>query len=314
MQEEQFLRGQRIAELTRELEQMPEYKLYLSVQGLDLSIYTFHKNYGALNTILTFLSSDERADLFFLRRNRDKLAAVGRDIVCYIHNYVASAQSLIDHTRNLYNKLYAPGQQFPEYQARVRTEFAQDPLAQFVVSLRQYCQHYKAPEITVETTYPNGLNARPVRRILLALSDLQTFDGWRPKAREYLRTITKAVDIHEVATAYRHKVMAFYQWVQTRQDETHASEFQRFRAKENELLLLQLDNHIENYFAFRTNAGYPTSKHDVFLDVLSSEDFTQLEQPSLTGHEQAQLAIQLFEKKLALPDELKRKIFRLYEA
>lgn len=314
MQEEQLLRGQRIVELMQELWQMPEYILYQSVQGLDLSIYTFHKNYVALNTILTFLSSDERADLFFVRRNRDKLSAVGREVVCHIHNYVASALSLIDHTRNLYNKLYAPGQQFPEYQTRVRAEFAQDPLAQFVVSLRQYCQHYKAPEITVETTYPNGFNARPVRRILLALSDLQTFDGWRPKAREYLQTITKAVDIHEVATAYRDKVMAFYQWVQTRQDEIHASEFQRFRAKEKELLLLQLDNHIENYFAFRNNAGYPTTKHDVFLDVLSSEDFTQLEQPSLTGHEQAQLAIQLFGKKLALPNELKKKIFRLYEA
>lgn len=133
------------------------------------------------------------------------------------------------------------------------------------------------------------------------------------KAKVYLQTITKAVDIHEVATAYRDKVMAFYQWVQTRQDEIHANEFQRFRAKEKELLLLQLEDHIENYFAFRNNAGYPVTKHDVFLDVLSSEDFMQLEQPSLTGHEQAQLAIQLFEKKLALPDEIKEKIFRLYE-
>lgn len=162
---------------------MPEYKLYQDFASLDLSIYTFHKNYVALNTILTFLASDERADLFFAVRNRDKLAQVGRDVVCYIHNYVASALSLIDHTRNLYNKLYVPAQQFPDYQERVTAEFVQDPLAQFVVCLRLYCQHYKAPNITVETTYPNGFNARPVRRILLALTDLQTFDGWRPKQR-----------------------------------------------------------------------------------------------------------------------------------
>jgi hypothetical protein len=313
LQEEQLARGQRIVALMHELWQMPEYKLFQDVQSLDLSLYMFHKNYVALNTILTFLASDPQADPLFTVRNRDKLGQVGRDVVCFIHNYVAAALSLIDHTRNLYNKLYAPAQQFPDYENRVSTEFIQNPLAQFVVSLRQYCQHYKAPNITVQTTFPNGLNARPVRKVLLALGDLQTFDGWRPKAREYLRTVADAVDIQEVATAYRDKVMAFYQWVQARQDEIHEAEFQRFRTKEAELLLLQLEDHIENYFAFRGSGNYPLTKHDVFLNVLSSEDFIQLEQPSLTAHEQADLAIQLFEKKLALPDGLKKKIFRLYE-
>jgi hypothetical protein len=113
------------------------------------------------------------------------------------------------------------------------------------------------------------------------------------------------------AGAFSEEVIAFYQWVQARQDEIHAAEFQSFRAKEAELLLLQLEDHIENYFSFKGN--YPMSKHDVLLDVLSSEDFMQLEQAALSSHEQAQLAITLFEKKLALPDKLKEKLFRLYE-
>lgn len=310
MQEESILRGQKIVELIEELHRMPEQKLYQDLQGFDLSIHTFHKNYVALNTILTFLTSDARADTLFAVKNRDKLHAVYRDIVCYIHNYVASAMSLIDHSRNLYKKLYLPKKLFPDYQERVTAEFGKDPLAQFVVCLRQYCQHYKAPNISIQTTFPSGFNARPTRKVRLVLSDLQTFDSWNKGAKEYLKTVKEAVDVHDVVNAYRDKVMVFYQWAETRQNEIHAIDFQRFRAKEAELLLLQLDNHIESYFAFKGN--YPMSKHDIFLDVLSSEDFMQLEQTS-SPHEQAQVAISLFEKKLALPDELKEKILRLYE-
>jgi len=310
LQEESIRRGQKIVELIEELQQMPEQKLYQDLQGFDLSIHTFHKNYVALNTTLTFLTSDARADPLFAVKNRDKRYAVYRDIICYLHNYVDSAMSLIDHSRNLYKKLYVPKKQFPDYQERVIAEFGKDPLAQFVVCLRQYCQHYKAPNIGVQTTFSNGSNARPVRKVRLALSDLQTFDSWNKGAKEYLKTVKEAVDIHDVANTYRDKVMGFYQWVETRQNEIHALEFQKFRSKEAELLLLQLDNHIENHFAF--NGDYPMSKHDIFLDVLSSEDFMQLEQTS-PPHKQAQLAITLFEKKLALPDEIKEKIFRLYE-
>lgn len=303
-------KGETIVNLMEELWQMPEYTLFLELRGLDVSIHTFHKNYVALHTILTFLTSDERADPLFAAKNRDNLSEVGKDIVCYIHNYVASAISLIDHTRNLYKKLYIPAQQFPEYQERVTKEFAQDPLAQFVKCLRQYCQHYRSPEISVRTTFPNGFNARPMRKIRLALSDLQTFDKWNAPAKKYLSSIEDAVDIHEVATVYLNKVMTFYQWFQSRQDEIHADEIKRFRAKEAELQVLKVDDRIDSYFAFHGNMQ--TTKHDVFVGVLPSEDFHQLEQAALAPHEQAQLAIHLLEKYFPLSDEIKQQIFRLY--
>ena len=304
-------KGQTIVELMHELWQMPEYQLYQDLRGLEISIYTFHRNFTTLDGLLTFLTSDERADFLFIVKNHDKLVEVGKEIVCALHNFVAAAQSLIDHTRNLYNKLYLPAQQFPEYQERVITEFAQDSLAQFVKCLRQYCQHYKAPEINVQTTFPQGFEARPTRKVRLALNDLRTFDGWNATAKKYLQTVEEAVDIQQVVNEYRNKVMAFYRWVQERQDEIHIDEIKKFRAKEATLQLLKVEDRIDSYFAYDSYRQRP--KLEVFLGILPSEDIEQLERTVLAPQEQAQLAIHLLEQHFPLSNEIRAQIHRLYE-
>jgi hypothetical protein len=194
-------RGQTIVELMHELWQMPEYQLYQDLRSLDISTHRFHRNYLTLDTFLTFLTSDERADFLFIVKNHDKLVEVGKEIVCALHNYVAAE--------------------------------------------------------------------------------------------------------------YREKVMAFYQWVQVRQDEIHADEIKRFRAKEAELQLLKVVDRIDSCFAFETYRQRP--KHEVFLGILPSEDVDQLERASLALHEQAQLAIRLLEQYFPLSNEIRTQIFRLYK-
>jgi hypothetical protein len=55
------------------------------------------------------------------------------------------------------------------------------------------------------------------------------------------------------------------------------------------------------------------SKHDVFINILSAEDFRHLDQISAASHELAQIAIALTEKNVPLSDGIKEKIFRLYD-
>lgn len=313
MQEEELISlGQRCMQLSDELWEMPEYKLYRDLQGIDLSISTFHNNHVILDTFLTFLTSDERANQLFIVRNRDKFLEAGRHVVFCLHNYVASAQSLVDHSRNLYEgKINKSIQPFPGYSERVKKEFSADPLARFVICLRQYCQHYKAPNIGVRTTNPDG---RFVRKVQLPLSSLLTFKGWNSEAKVYLSTIEDSVDIQQVATTYHDRVMAFHQWVQERYDEIYVEDFKRFREKERELLLLQLEVNIENHLLYNSQENNISEKLNIFTHVLFSEDFSQLEQDSLTLHERACLAITLYEQKLEnpLPDKIKEKIFQVF--
>ncbi len=139
--DETMSRGHRIQQLMHELQHMPEYQFHTEMEDFWISVYIFEQNYKELREVIGFLESDPRADSLFTMKNRDKLNARGREVIRRLHNFVAAAMSLIDHTRRLYDKLYAGNNSFPDYKDRVERDFASDPLSQFVKCLRQYCQH-----------------------------------------------------------------------------------------------------------------------------------------------------------------------------
>jgi hypothetical protein len=315
VQEEELLAlNRRCMELADELWLMPEYARYRELQSVDISIEIFHRNYVALNTILTVLASDTWLDHIFAVRNHDKLTRAGKEVVFYLHNFVASALSLRDHSRNVYEgrgRLKQLLQPFPGYKERVVSDFAHDPLVHFVERLRVYCQHYSAPRISIHMTYSGG---RLVRKVQLPLDSLLAFNDWE-KAKAYLSTLEGDVDLQQVATTYHDKVLAFHRWIQEQHEKVYAEDFQRFRDKERGVLLLQLESNIEHHLLALSKGNTMLKKLDVFTHVLSSGDFAQLEKPSLTSQEQAHLAIALYEQKLEvpLPERIKERIFHLYE-
>ena len=64
-------------------------------------------------------------------------------VLRHLHNTVAAALSLVDHTRVFYRKYYSSTQQIPDYQQQITTRFEEHGLTQFVICLRQFCQHYR---------------------------------------------------------------------------------------------------------------------------------------------------------------------------
>lgn len=135
---------------------------------------------------------------------------------------MASAQSLIDHARVLYQQLYEPKGLFPEYPAEVVNRFAKNPLAQFVRKLRNMAQHYRLPAIRLTTSFQAGPLASSVNgRWLLSVSDLKEWDGWNPPAEEYLDAAGETLDIHRVVVDYHREIMNFYKWFEARQKEIH---------------------------------------------------------------------------------------------
>jgi hypothetical protein len=305
-------RGIQILKLMDELNKMPEYALFVQLQGFDASIYTFDKNYQDLIRTIDFLANNPQAKSLFWLRNRDQLMLMMREIIRLLHNYVAAAMSLIDHTRRLYRKLYADTDKFPDYEAKVSSEFAQDPLSQFVKCLRQYCQHYKAPNLAI-TTSIERFGEKPTRAISLLKEDLESFDGWSTTAKKYLDTIEKKLDVLMVTTKYREKVIDFYEWFQYRQQEIHADDLQRFRDKEKDLLLLMLEDKIDISFA-ESRQGIPHRKDEIFISIFSSREFDELDTIPRDSPNRPLRAIELLEEhSFFIPEEIKEKIIEVYK-
>lgn len=304
-------RGNRIGELMLELREMPQYELIMSLEGFDASIFTFDKNFSDLESLIRYLTTDPKAENLHALKNRDQLHEFLAHIIRALHNFVAAAQSLIDHTGRLHRKLYAKTANFEDYQARVDQEFAKDPMAHFVKGLRQYCQHYKAPNLIIETFWDGG-DSDVIRTVYLPKEDLLSFGSWTTPAKEFLEEIEEKVNLLEVAAAYRRKLLDFYDWFQIRQMQIHAPEIEEFRVKETELLILILEQKIDSGLVNK-GLDMPQERDEIFLSIFSSNEFAELETLPIDSPKRPQRAVELLRRHLPISEDLRNKIYRWYE-
>lgn len=301
-----------IGQLMDEILAMPEYRLRQDMLGFNASIYIFDTNFAELRRIIEFLTDDPNGQLLTAARNQDKLHNVQTDILRRLHNFVAATQSLIEHTRRFHNKLYGDSGTFPEYQAQVDTRFVNDPLSQFVQRLRQYCQHYKAPDIGIKVAVQRVEDTYIERRVVfLSLDNLREFDGWNAPAKLYMNSLPDEVDVLGVVTQYRDKVIEFYQWFQSRQLEIHADELARFEAKQTQLILLNLEWHLNA--CLNNKADMPFRGEEIYIGILSSQELEELEKMPTNSPERLSRAIEFIEQRLTIPMALKGKMFDLYQ-
>jgi hypothetical protein len=302
--------GKKVVALTKELYALPEYDLYKSLKGFSISLYIFNQNYSELNKMLEFLTNNPEAERFMDVRNRDQLNSLLDEVIRLLHNFVAAAMSLVDHTRNIYDKLYSKTGKFPDYQDRVNREFANDPLVQFVHCLRQYCQHYKAPNISIQFSWKTG-DEKLKKTIYLLKNDLKGFDSWNAGAKKYLDLIEERVDIYEVAASYRKKVLDFHTWFNSRQKEIHKTEFKVLRQKEEELLNAQLNHFLDAALSnIEKDKG---GEVGIFYGIFNSADYKELGKIPMSSPKRCERAIELLQGHLPVSDDIRKRISEWYE-
>lgn len=147
-----------------------------------------------------------------------------REVSRLLHNFVAAAHSLVDHSRVIYRQLYEPAGVLCDYPTVVRTRFADDPLAQFVHKLRQMAQHYRLPSLTKSTSIRagrGGIVGEVNIELRLRVQDLRQFDGWSPPARIFLAGVGEEIQFRPIVAGYYQQVTAFHQWYQHEQERIH---------------------------------------------------------------------------------------------
>lgn len=304
-------RGPEILRLMKELKIMPEYKLYLELISLNNSIFIFDKNYSDLKNYVHTLTTDPSLADLFLPANREQLFEISLEVIRRLHNFVAAAMSLREHALAIYNKHYKKSGRFPEYKERVNQVFGQDSLAQFVMGLRKYCQHYQSPYIGYLTEV-SDTDWSKRRTAFLNVEDLRLCkDCWGSAAKEFLTTCEDKIHILDVATQYRIKVLEFYDWFQDRQSEIHSDEIKNFRDKERKLVLLEIADRVDVCLKNRENMPY--RGEEIFSMVFTIKEFNELQKFPPGSLKRGEYAIELLQNYTLVPDELKTKIMQLYK-
>lgn len=290
----------------------------IRVNQFRFSRKLFQRNYEELIAFIDYFCAPNVA-FSYSRVEQKWLWYEGmHEIARLLHNFVAGALSLIEHTRVVYRQLYEPHSTIAEYPERVTVSFAQHPLSQFVIKLRQMVQHYRMPSVGnyTEVSGIRGGIADEVRiQLRLTRADLLQFDGWNAPARRFIEETGDSIDLRVIVVGYFTHVSEFYDWFDARQREVHGIAPDLFRhlsmhgvhvgprREVDELAagIAKLESKPRDQITF-------TDVEAAFASMLTIIDTRQLMLCRHSGKAWLETALAVAQSRFSIPPELERRI------
>lgn len=191
------------------------YNLTLSTQ---LSSYTFEKNYLELHKLIELHAQDDtqlNLGNFLNREPRHRFLA---EVTRLLHNFLASAKSLVDHTRNFIRTAYDSRKEVvEEYQEKVQLHLRNRPVCKFTQDLRSFLTHINMPFIE---SVDHGPNASGKYQFTLELNTdkMKHSERWSSEAKEYIKMHGPSIDLGIYVTEYYQIIHQFYLWLSERNE------------------------------------------------------------------------------------------------
>lgn len=172
----------------------------------------FQRNAHELMQVLDAAEKDERLarELFQNVRptnvRRDYFGLLDQKL----HNMLASAVSLVDHTRRVRNK-YKGTDFYKELMTRNNLVRAA-PGSTFVRDLRNYLLHYGVLAFVHQISMPSE-GSTLVSEVHLDCAQLRTWDGWTAPSKSYMTSRGETVHLSATVREYIANMESLYRWV-----------------------------------------------------------------------------------------------------
>jgi hypothetical protein len=180
--------------------------------GVARSYWLFQGNAREFAAFLGRFDTDAtaRVELWALK-NRKGFDAFLDEVDRLLHNYLAAASTLRNHTRRLWQQ-HPPADPalIAEYEERMKDAFAESPLVQFVQGLRNYATHSQLPVARGRLTWTP--DAGDHSTVELSKSKLLESDRWNTAAKEFLDSAAEQIDLRILVSAYTAVVEEFNEW------------------------------------------------------------------------------------------------------
>lgn len=205
------------------LEQSKEMEIYRNFQALQASFRVFSGNFDELVRGLEHLKDSRSSLAMYNDEHRENAESLLDQSSRFFHNFLASAFSLIEHTRKVVNRLYS-GEAFKdEYQKKLEQDVISQPIHGFVKELRNYTQHYTLPILALQITFLEDFDDLDFR-VKMDAEVLKQWDNWKG-AKSYLDVLGDSCCIKTVANEYFVLIRNFYAWLAQRQLSSTSSRF-----------------------------------------------------------------------------------------
>ena len=150
--------------------------------------------------------------------NREAGQQAHRELNRHIHNFVASAKSLVDHTRVFLNASYAKSAVFETIQLKIKSTFSESPVTAFVHDLRNYMVHKGLPNSHMFFDWRQdpsaGAGPQVTSGIRFDTKSLAGWSSWTAPAKRYMEQCGEHIDIHRFTDEYVVAVTRFHAWLE----------------------------------------------------------------------------------------------------
>ena len=181
-----------------------------------LTTYSICKNILAgngvqLRKLLELLEDSQRALHLCTSDERDQLRELQNEVVRHLHNFLASARTLVDHTRAIMNEPFISEAHLMEYRQEVARIFSDDPLIGFMHELWNFTLHRSIPITSLQ------LSLHPISglfdsAVLIDLDKMADWDGWRSAGKAFIGAHRPTIRIMALVDGYEGKIRGFYEW------------------------------------------------------------------------------------------------------
>jgi hypothetical protein len=211
-----------INELVRQLEASEGAQIGVKIRRLQISYSIFRGNYTELKNALDNFRQPAVGFVLFLPDNRDELDAYQHNVIRLLHNFLASAKTLVGHMRIIVREVFRDNQVFlAEYQSRIDQEFTTNLLVQVVHKLRNYILH---KGIQAFCTAQFKFNP-PDFLFLMNIAEIINWSKWTQSEREYLKAFGTEIRIDNIVIPYAETVTRFHQWFDARETELNQAAY-----------------------------------------------------------------------------------------
>jgi hypothetical protein len=207
-------------------------RVHWQMQALAAAYFVFAGNARELLVRIEQVENRAVARRLWDMDNREKFNLIQKDTMRLVHNFLAGAFTLIEHTRVVTRELYKGLAFEQEYGAKLQEVFAASDLAAAVKGLRHWMTHRGPVPVSFQLTFPDGASKCLV---VLDPAQLRSWDGWTGQAKAFIGGLTASPPLRTMVEEYMKLVEGFYLWLQQRMEEIHAAAFLEVRELQERL-------------------------------------------------------------------------------
>lgn len=224
----------RLTELKESIYSSQEYSRIQEFRLFQSSFEVFAGNYRELQKKLLRHGKIDLHELLHSKNGSKKLRKIHLEIIRCLHNFLASALSLIDNTRE--NVSNSNDNFKSDYKDKINSIFKDNSISIFIKDFRRFAQHYKMPPVSTRTTFrriePDQLERETF--LLITTSHLLDF-SWSASSRVMIEQSPKGIEINKILTEYYILVRDFQQWYKKSQKSSLKNDLKYISAQEKVL-------------------------------------------------------------------------------